>query len=100
MASAIWETGTVVSVQQANEESAKRESSLMLIKEAYAEARRHAVHGRNGATRQTVALIGIGLEGFELCEENVRAHVVRWGLGLWKSHRMGAQSQVGTRSTG
>jgi hypothetical protein len=52
----------MVSAQQANEESAKRESSLKLIKEAYAEARRHAVHGTNGATRQTVALMGIGSE--------------------------------------
>jgi hypothetical protein len=34
-----------VSVQRANEESAERECSLMLIKEAYAEARRHAVLG-------------------------------------------------------
>jgi hypothetical protein len=89
----------VVSVQQANEESAKGSCCLKLIKEAYAEARRHAVHGRNGATRQTVARMGIGLEGFGPCQENVRAHVVRWACGL-KSHRMGAKCQVGTISTG
>jgi hypothetical protein len=53
---------TVVSVQQANEESAKGSCCLKLIKEAYAEARRHATRCMAGMGQHGRRLPGWGLD--------------------------------------